>query len=480
MERASGVLMHITSLPGKYGAGVFGKEAKYFIDFLADSGFKYWQTLPLVMTDECNSPYKSYSAFAGNPYFVDPETLCSDGLLTENELSGAAVTDEYRCDYEKLNRERKTLLANAASRADKTLRKKTERFISENPEIEKFCVFMARKAANGEKPWYDWTCDKTDADELFLWQFIQYEFFTQWSDIKKYANEKGIKIIGDIPIYVAYDSCDVWANPEQFDLDKNKYPANVAGCPPDYFSRDGQLWGNPLYNWSYMKKDGYGWWIKRMEHTFNMFDGVRIDHFRAFDSYYAIDSKARDAREGKWKKGPGRDFIRTLRKLSENKLVIAEDLGDITDSVRDLVNYSTFPGMRVFQFAFLGDPNSPHLPHNYIPNSVAYSGTHDNNTLLGYIWELEDGLRRRVLDYCGFEGENWDCKSAYDSVIKTLLRSSSDLVIFPLQDILHYGSDTRMNIPGNPEGNWRFRVTKQQLESINREELFYLNRLYGR
>ena len=217
-----------------------------------------------------------------------------------------------------------------------------------------------------------------------------------------------------------------------------------------------------------------------MEHTFNMFDGVRIDHFRALDSYYAIDSKARDAREGKWKKGPGRDFIRTLRKLSENKLVIAEDLGDITDSVRDLVNYSTFPGMRVFQFAFLGDPNSPHLPHNYIPNSVAYSGTHDNNTLLGYIWELEDGLRRRVLDYCGFEGENWDCKSAYDSVIKTLLRSSSDLVIFPLQDILHYGSDTRMNIPGNPEGNWRFRVTKQQLESINREELFYLNRLYGR
>ena len=196
MERASGVLMHITSLPGKYGAGVFGKEAKYFIDFLADSGFKYWQTLPLVMTDECNSPYKSYSAFAGNPYFVDPETLCSDGLLTENELSGAAVTDEYRCDYEKLNRERKTLLANAASRADKTLRKKTERFISENPEIEKFCVFMARKAANGEKPWYDWTCDKTDADELFLWQFIQYEFFTQWSDIKNTPMKKELKSSG--------------------------------------------------------------------------------------------------------------------------------------------------------------------------------------------------------------------------------------------------------------------------------------------
>ena len=482
IKRSSGILMHITSLPGKYSVGSIGQSAYNFIDFLSDCGFKYWQTLPICMTDECNSPYKSYSAFAGNPYIIDLDLLMQDGLLTEAELSQTVQNTPYTCEYERINAERMSLLVKASNRAHENagLCEEIKGFAIQNDEINYFCKFMAIRQNNDNKPWFEWQHQEYDKKDLFLWQFIQYEFFRQWDKLKKYANKKGIGIIGDIPIYVSYDSCDVMKNPEQFELDKKMTPVNVAGCPPDYFSPDGQLWGNPLYNWRYMKKDNYTWWKKRMEHMLSLFDGVRIDHFRAFSSYWSIPARAKTAADGKWIKGPGKEFIRALKSVTNDSLIIAEDLGDIDDGVRDLVKYSEFLSMRVFQFAFLGDMESPHLPHNYIQNSAAYTGTHDNNTLLGYIWELDNKTRKKVLSYCGYDADKWDCEQAYDSVIRTLLASHASLVMFPLQDILRYGADTRMNIPGNPDGNWRIRFTEEQINSIDRDKFKYFNSLYGR
>lgn len=468
--------MHISSLYGKYGCGSFGKEAKEFVDFLCDSGFTYWQVLPFGMVDECNSPYKSYSAFAGNPYFIDLSTLKDKGLITEEELSSAEQKTPYSCEYERLYKERYPLLLKASKRVKD--RSKIEEFIGKNLRISEFCEFMALKASNGDSHWHDFYTDEKDPDVLFMWQFIQYEFFAQWKEIKDYANGRGIKIIGDIPIYVSYDSADVWANREFFDLDDEGRMKSCAGVPPDYFSKDGQMWGNPLYNWDKMKEDGYGWWRERINHIINMFDGVRIDHFRGLESYYSIPAKDTDARSGKWKKGPGKDFIDEIKNCAGDKLIIAEDLGDITKEVADLVSYSGFPGMRVLQFGFLSDSDSPHLPHNYENNTVAYTGTHDNNTLLGYVWELDDNNRKRLMDYSGYESEDWD--KGYDSIIRTMYQSHAGTVIFPIQDLLGYGADTRMNVPGRAEGNWSYRVTEEQLGKIDREKYKKYARLYKR
>ena len=296
--------------------------------------------------------------------------------------------------------------------------------------------------------------------------------------IKAYANKNGISIIGDLPIYVAIDSADVWANPKEFLLDESGYPTTVAGVPPDYFSIDGQLWGNPLYDYKKMKSDGYLFWRSRMEHALTLFDGVRIDHFRAFESYWSIPSGASSAREGKWIKGPGRALIDAIKKCSAGNLIIAEDLGDITPRVDALRKYSGFPGMRVLQFGFLGDENSPHLPHNFDKNCVVYTGTHDNNTLLGYIWELDFATRERVFDYFNCGGS--DFSAACEIIIRALLSSHADTVIFPIQDLLIYGNDTRMNTPGKPRGNWTYRLTREQLNEIDRRKYKYLNTLYGR
>ncbi len=464
MERGSGVLLHISSLPGEYGSGSFGEDAKRFVDFLVDCGFRYWQTLPFCMPDAFHSPYKSFSAFSGNPYFIDLMSLYQAGLLTDRELAGARQQTPYACEFERLSRERMQLLASAAQRAgeDSMLVQKIHNFTVENPQIEAFCRFMARK---GEFPYE-------------VWAFTQYIFDIQWMEIKTYANKRGVQIIGDIPIYVDSDSADLWANPELFQLDEEGRPACVAGVPPDYFCEDGQLWGNPLYDWDKMKQDGYLWWRQRMAYMFRIFDGVRIDHFRAFESYFSVPAGAKTAKEGNWVKGPGRAFIDCLKEVSQGKLVIAEDLGVITEEVRQLVEYSGFPGMRVLQFGFLGDNNSPHLPHNYGKNTVSYTGTHDNNTLLGYVWEMEPAARKRLLDYCGYEGANWD--ACYDAIIKMMLASHADLLVMPIQDILHYGEDTRMNRPGLGEGNWSYRITWDQLNTIDRQQLRYWNELYGR
>lgn len=475
MKRSSGVLMHISSLWGDYSSGSFGKAAKEFADFLSECGCSYWQVLPFCPTDEYNSPYKSYSTFAGNPFFVDIEVLFEKGLVTGGELNSARQQTPYYCEFERLRTQRLELLARASSRAEK--RNEIEAFIANNPHIANFCEFMALKEANNLKPWWEWTVTKPDKDRLFMWQFIQYEFFAQWEQVKEYVNKKGIKIIGDIPFYVALDSADIWKNKEQFMIDEKNVPIAVAGVPPDYFAKDGQLWGNPLYNWEEMKKNGYKWWCDRISAMLELFDGVRIDHFRALESFWAVPFGAETAREGSWKKGPGMDLISKIKEVSGDKLIIAEDLGDITEAVNELVAESGFPGMRVFQFGFM-DENSTHKPHNYINNCVAYSGTHDNNTLLGYLWELGDENRRQMLEYCGYTDPDWE--RGFDAMLRTIYRSSAGLVILPIQDLLGYGSDTRINTPGRADGNWSYRITKAQLDGIDKEKFKRFNKIYAR
>ena len=468
--------MHVSSLWGEYSEGSFGQEALEWIDFLCDCGFSVWQTLPFCLPDEYNSPYKSYSAFSGNPFLIDLPKLREQGLLTAEEVESARQETPYSCEFDRLNRERLSLLALAAARFDNDAA--IDEFMAEHPQTESFCSFMALRKANGDKPWQEWTEDTPDGDTLRLWRFVQYTFFTQWREIKEYANRRGIKIIGDIPIYVALDSSDVWADPSQFQLDKRNMPTSVAGVPPDYFCEDGQLWGNPLYNWKKMKADGFSWWRERIRFMTELFDGVRIDHFRGLESYFSIPASETTARNGKWVKGPGMALIKALREECGDKLLIAEDLGDITPEVHKLVKDSGFPGMRVLQFAFLGDENSPHLPHNYPENSIAYTGTHDNNTLLGYVWEIDENTRRRLFAYCGYAGGDWD--HCYDSIMRTMFASHAGLLIFPVQDLLFYGSDTRFNTPGKSDGNWSYRLTRDQLRNIDRAKLREWNRLYGR
>ena len=488
MSRSSGVLMHVTSLPGSYSIGCFGREARDFIDFLADSGFTWWQVLPFTMADECNSPYKSYSAFGGNPYLVDLRILAAEGYLTAEELASAEQKTPYACEFDRLAETRLPLLRLAASRATENDRTEIAAFATENPYLEQFCVFMALRAANGNTPWYEWTTNDMDETEHFAWQFIQYHFMKQWRDIRTYANQRGIRIMGDIPIYVAYDSCDVWANCDQFQLDKDGRPTAVAGCPPDYFAEEGQLWGNPLYDWKRMAKDNFAWWSARIRHMLTLFDGVRIDHFRGLEAYWSIPADVPTAKAGHWVKGPRMPFVRQLRSVVEESektlgyrpLIVAEDLGESTPELVKFVHDSGFPGMRVFQFGFDGNPENVHLPHNYIPNTVAYTGTHDNNTLLGFVWESDELTRRTLLDYCGFTDGDWNRPASYDAIIRTLMGSVADLCILPIQDVLGFGADCRMNTPGEAKGNWSFRVTADQLASIDRGRFTDMNRLYGR
>lgn len=468
--------MHVSTLFSGYSCGSFGESAKYFIDFLKKGGFTYWQTLPFCMVDECNSPYKSYSAFGANPYFIDLEKLHNEGLLDKEDLEKARENTPYTCEYERLKDERFLLLKKASVACKK--RAEIEEFIEGEPYLKKCCEFMALKQQNDEKQWNEWEETSPDDELLFAWKFIQYEFFTQWQEIKAYANENGIKIIGDVPIYVSYDSADVWGDKELFLLGEDNLPTKVAGVPPDYFCADGQLWGNPLYDWDRMKKDGYKWWKDRLSHILNIFDGVRIDHFRAFSEYWSVDFGEKTAKNGRWETGPRKSFIDAVKEVSKDRLIIAEDLGDISKEVYELLEYSGFPGMRVLQFGFLGDDDSTHIPHNYVKNCVAYTGTHDNNTLLGYVWELGEKERNRLIEYAGFMGEDWN--KCYDSLIRMMFSSSAGLLILPIQDLLGYGADTRLNIPGKAKGNWGFRITKQQLDSIDVWKYFKLNQLYKR
>ncbi len=476
--RKSGVLMHISSLPGGYSVGSLGEEARHFVDRLAEGGFKIWQVLPVCIPDEYNSPYKSISSFALNPYFLDLPLLYARGLITKEELMCEREASPYLAEYRRLGTTRLPLLRKAARRASESGRKEIEKFIKEHREIDTACRFLALREANGGGAWQEWSVSEYSEEELFFWQFVQFELYSQWMDLKRYANAIGVEIIGDIPIYVCEDSADTWSERENFLLDEKGYPKEVAGVPPDYFAKDGQLWGNPLYNYKEMEKDGFSWWKRRIGHALSMFDGVRIDHFRGFESFWSIPATAKTAKDGKYKKGPSKKIIKAIRETAGDKLIIAEDLGDICEDVIKLVEYSKFPGMRVFQFGFLSDGDSPHLPHNYPKNCVAYSGTHDNTTLLAYLYESGGETLKKVKDYCADSRcRTDDCPK---EIIKTLLKSHADTVILPIQDILGYGADTRMNTPGTADGNWQYRITREQLDGIDMGEYAYFNKLFGR
>ena len=478
MKRTSGVLLHVSSLWGEYGCGGFGKSAREFIDFLSEAGFGVWQVLPFGCVDEYGSPYKSHSSFGGNPFFIDLDALHKKGLLTVDELAAARQSSPYLCELDKLQKERVALLSLAASRLDARERDAVEKFIEASPYLEKFAHFMALLDANGGAPWQKWKKKKVDKATLFAWKFIQYEFSSQWRDVRDYASDKGIKIIGDLPIYVSLDSADVYFDRENFLLDKRGEPTLVAGVPPDDFAEDGQVWGNPLYDWEYLKNNDFGFWIDRLKYNLELFDGVRIDHFRAIEAYFSIPAGEDTAKNGKWCDGPRKALVDKIKEVAGDKLVIAEDLGVITDGVRDLVEYSGFATTRVLQFGFPASPDNVYKPHNYPKNSAAYTGTHDNNTLLGYVWEITPEVRRELFDYCGYLGE--DFSVGCDAIVRTMLASHADLVILPIQDILCYGRDTRMNTPGRADANWRYRVTREQIDSIDRAKYKYLNRIFGR
>ena len=478
MKRTSGVLLHVSSLWGEYGCGSFGAAAREFIDFLSDAGFGLWQVLPFGVVDEYGSPYKSHSSFGGNPFFIDLEELHKNGLINADELSSARQNSPYLCELERLESERVMLLSRASSRLSVEEREKVEAFIKGEPYLEKFARFMALRAANNNAEWCDFATDEIDNEIYFAWCFIQYEFRRQWQAVRDYAAKKGIKIVGDLPIYVSYDSADVYFEKENFLLDKRERPCAIAGVPPDDFSADGQVWGNPLYDWKYLKKTDYAFWADRLAYNLSLFDGVRIDHFRAIDAYFSIPAGAETAKDGKWIKGPGKALVNKINEVSSDAIIIAEDLGVITDSVRALVDYSGFATTRVRQFGFPASPDNIYKPHNYPKNSAAYTGTHDNNTLLGYVWELSPEARRELFDYCGYAGENFSegCRS----IIRAILASHADIVIIPIQDLLVYGRDTRMNTPGRADANWRYRLTREQLDTIDRKKYKHLNQIFGR
>ena len=474
-KRGAGVLMPVFALPSGYSSGNFGRCAYDFVDLLEKAGFTYWQVLPFTATDAFHSPYASPSSFSLNPYFIDLEDLVKRGLLGEEEISLAKESVAYTCEYDRLERERMALLSLAASRFTDT--GAIDTFLARHPMIEEYCRFEALRAQNGGKTPLHGMKAEMDTDVYRAHAFVSYIFIQQWEALHAYATEKGISVIGDLPIYVSRDSADVYFHPALFDLDENGDPRGVAGVPPDYFCVDGQTWGNPLYRWDTMKEDGYAFFRARVRHMLALFDGVRIDHFRGFDTYFDIPYGSETAREGIWREGPRHSLIDALKQEAGNSLLIAEDLGELFPTVTELLDYSAFPGMRVFAFAFDGEA-SPHLPHHYPHNTVAYSGTHDNNTLLGFLMGLSEEKRRSVFRYCRYHGE--DIHEGCRFVIETLYASHAGLVILPVQDLLLFGADTRFNTPGRAEGNWAFRVTEEQMSEIDTAYFRSLTIRYGR
>lgn len=473
-ERGAGVLLHISSLPNEYGIGSLGKEAYAFADFLALSKIKYWQILPLVQTGYGDSPYQSVCCTSGNPYFIDLEALARAGLLTEEELNGQK-TPLGKVDYGALYQNRYAALRRAYSRFDCA----DPRFAAfeKSGAFEDYALFMAIKTKTG-KNFADFPDDlkfrreyaltkfkNENPEEYRFWLFLQYEFREQWKKLKEYVNGKGIKIIGDIPLYVAYDSSDVWARPELFTLDENYALTDVAGVPPDYFSATGQLWGNPLYRWDRLEEEGYGWWIARVEAASRLYDVIRIDHFRGLDRYFDIAAGASTAECGEWKDGPKKALFDEIERRLGKLEIIAEDLGILDDGVVALRDGCGFPGMKILLFAFDGDENNAYLPANTQENSVTYTGTHDNDTVLGYLETLTDAQfkvfaksLRKALRSEGAIAAVYDRKSAARAMTVCALANRSRLAVVPMQDILLFGNEHRMNTPSTKQGNWQFRL----------------------
>ncbi|MBD3263651.1 MAG: 4-alpha-glucanotransferase [Candidatus Omnitrophica bacterium] len=486
-ERGSGILLHITSLPSDYGIGDFGPSAYKFIDFLKKSGQKFWQVLPLnpINPSHGNSPYSSVSAFACNPYFLSPVLLKKEGYLEKKELE---VVDFPRdkVNYESAIKYKEDIL-NKACNKFKGESREYESFCSRNSSwLEDFSLFVVLKAKFGGKVWSDWSKEIRDRDartlrelkedfskEIRREKIIQYLAYTQWSGLKKYSHKKGIKIIGDMPIYVNYDSADVWSNPAIFKLNRLKKADFVAGVPPDYFSKTGQLWGNPVYRWKTLKDSGYDWWIKRFSHNLKLFDMLRIDHFRGLVAFWQVPANESTAINGKWIKVPVRDFLNTLFRKFNPFPIIAEDLGTITPDVKRVMKDFNIPGMKVLMFAFGEDnENHPYLPHNYIKNCMVYTGTHDNNTVRGWFNnEAGENEKRRLFDYLGHEvGDKEICWE----FVRLVMESVANIVIVPMQDILGLGKEARMNFPGTVEGNWEWRVKQESLNPRISHRLYRL------
>lgn len=494
--RASGILLPIFSLPGKYGIGCFSKEAYKFVDFLEKAGQKYWQILPIGPTSYGDSPYQSFSTFAGNPYFISLESLIEEGLLTKAECEKADFGENDKSiDYEKLYKERLKLLRKAYERSEIYNREEFYKFKEENAYwLRDYAMFMAIKSRFGGESFDKWAEDirrrwdysmeyyqKELYYEIEFFEYIQFEFYKQWFKLKKYANGRGIKIIGDIPIYVAYDSADVWAHPEMFQMDETGKPEAVAGCPPDGFSATGQLWGNPLYKWEYHKQTGYDWWIRRIKKSSELYDVIRIDHFRGFDRYYSIPEGAEDAKGGHWENGPGIDLFNAIKANLGDIKIIAEDLGYITDSVRQLVRDTGFPNMKVLEFAFDSrDSSEPteYLPYNYDKNCVVYTGTHDNETLRGWLNDITSKEVEKIKAYIGKEIDDKDM--LVDEIIRMAQSSTAELCVIPIQDYLGLDNDARMNTPSTLGDNWKWRVTPEQLNKELIEKIRKYTVLYGR
>lgn len=491
--RSSGVLMPVTSLSGPYGIGVLGKEAMEFVDFLCDAGFHAWQILPVEHTGMCNSPYKCISAYAGEPNLIDPDMLVDMGLITEDELNERkqGLSNTY-VEYEVVREKQWKLLRTAFSRLDG---KPYEKF---NPFwLDEYALFIALKLHFGNAPWYEWEdlalrrhddaavnrFKKEFGSEIEFHRFVQWLFDTQWKKLREYATKRGISIIGDMPIYVSENSAEVWGRRELFDADDEGNFKAIGGVPPDYFCEDGQRWGNPIYNWKLLKAENYKWWVDRLRANLKRYDVVRIDHFRGFESYWSIPADSKTARTGTWEKGPGMSLFKALsNKLGDLSLsVIAEDLGIIDKKVERLLEKTGLRGMHVLQFAFLGDES--HLPHNIGKKSVTYTGTHDNTTLLAWMYELSEADREKVLFYTGFDGD-WRNGGPNGTIIKHWMRvlfmTPSSLVVAPIQDMLGYGADTRTNTPGTPSGNWRFRIREGVLDEIDKEYYRLLHKTFAR
>ena len=492
IERSSGILMPISALPSPYGIGTLGRAAYDFVDFLAEANQSWWQILPVGPTSYGDSPYQSFSTYAGNPYFVDLDLLCEDELLDKADIDSIdwGGSDRY-IDYEKIYNSRFAVLRKAADIGIERDREELCAFIEENRLwLPDYALFMALKKHFGMKAWTEWededirlhkpeSVEKYSAelaDDIELFEYIQLLFFKQWKELRTYAAEKGIGIIGDLPIYVAMDSADVWANPECFRLDEENLPVEVAGCPPDYFSEDGQLWGNPLYDWDTMRADGYGWWIRRIDGSAKLYDILRIDHFRGFESYWAVPYGEETARNGRWLKGPGMDLVGRLTAWFSNVRFVAEDLGLITPDVQKLLNDSGLPGMKVLEFAFEPGELSNYLPHSYDENCVCYAGTHDNAPIVEWKDEVEPEEIEFAKQYLGIndeEGLVW-------GIIRGGMSSVAALFVTQIQDYLELGSEARMNTPGTLGGNWQWRLRGNEITEELTEKIAEATRIYGR
>ena len=487
--RKSGILLHISSLPSDYGIGTMGKEAYKFVDFLKSAKQTLWQILPVGPTSYGDSPYQSFSTNAGNPYFIDLDTLCEEGLLKKTDYSKIKWgTDTKRTDYEAIYNNRFKVLRKAFDNFKTGDLTEFNDFLQKNERwISNYALFMSIKDAMEGKSWLEWDdglrkrdshslweFKSTHEDDVMFWEFLQFKFFEQWDKLKEYANENGISIIGDIPIYVALDSAEVWVYPDLFELDEDLMPTAVAGCPPDAFSPTGQLWGNPLYNWEKHKEFGYNWWIDRIKSATTLYDIVRIDHFRGFEGYYSIPYGHETAENGKWLKGPGLDLFNAVKNELGDLPIIAEDLGFLTEDVHKLLKNSGFPGMKVLEFAFDPREESNYLPHTYTQNSVVYVGTHDNNTVNGWIKELD----KDTLAFCK-KYLNADDDLVW-KLIKTAMASVSETAIIQMQDYLELGEEARMNIPSISGGNWQWRMNKKALTKKLAEKIADITRTYGR